>query len=177
MPFIVRLADENDSKLLADLGSISFSEAFGQYNSEEDLKNYLAESFNEEKIKAELSDKNFTYIIAYDENQQAVGYSKLNWKEIPKELAGSKAVQLQRIYVRQKVKGKKVGALMMEKCIELVKKKNVNCIWLGVWQENKEAIDFYKKWEFEIFGYKQFKIGNKTDDDFMMKKNLSANTN
>lgn len=173
MSVTIKIADANDSKLLAKLGAVCFSEAFAQYNSEEDLKNYLAEAFSEEMINADLQDKHFTYIIAFDEKHQAVGYSKLNWKETPNELAELKVVQLERIYVRQKVKGKKVGALMMEKCIELAKKKNINSIWLGVWQENIEAINFYKKWGFEIFGYKQFKIGNKVDDDFMMKKNLT----
>lgn len=174
MSVVLRLADLNDAKLLSELGIISFTEAFGKDNSEEDIKIYFLEAFDEDKIKNELRDKEVTYIIALGENNEAVGYAKLNRNEHPGELNGIASVQLQRIYVRQKVKGQKIGALLMRKCIDIAKKDNRNVLWLTVWQENKEAINFYYKWGFEICGYKQFKIGNKIDDDFMMKKELSV---
>lgn len=171
MPLILTFAGLNDYKLLSDLGATCFSEAFAQYNDPEDLKKYLAKAFDAEKIKTELQDKELTYLLAYDE-QEAIGYAKLNRKEIPDELKGFDTIQLERIYVRQKVKGKKVGASLMQKCIEIAKGENKKIIWLGVWQENKIAIDFYNKWGFGIFGVKKFIIGDKVDDDYMMKKKL-----
>jgi diamine N-acetyltransferase len=175
MSFILRIAHANDSKLLSELGKTCFCEAFGKDNAEDDLKNYLEESFKEEEIKAELQNKDITYLIAVDENNEAVGYAKLNRDEKPEELNGIPSIQLQRIYVRQKVKGKKAGALMMQKCMEIAKKENRKFLWLTVWEENKEAIEFYYKWGFEICGHRYFKIGKKIDDDYMMKKELSAN--
>ena len=73
-----------------------------------------------------------------------------------------------------KIKGKKLGALMMEKCIEIAKTENLKFLWLTVWEENKTAVDFYFKWGFEICGHRYFKIGKKIDDDYMMKKDVSA---
>ena len=174
MPFILRFADINDSLLLSELGKICFSEAFGNDNPEDDLKMYLEKSFKEEEIKSELQNNNIIYLIACYENGEAVGYSKLNSEENPPELKHNRSIQLQRIYVRQKTKGKKLGALMMEKCIAIAENENYKFIWLTVWEENKHAIDFYFKWGFEICGHRYFKIGNKIDDDFMMKKTLSV---
>ena len=68
--FILRIADTKDTKLLSELGKICFLEAFGKDNSEEDLKNYLEESFKEEEIKSELENKNISYLIAVDENNE-----------------------------------------------------------------------------------------------------------
>ncbi|HKR06534.1 MAG TPA: GNAT family N-acetyltransferase [Bacteroidia bacterium] len=173
MSFILRIAGIKDSKLLSELGKICFSEAFGRNNSADDLKNYLAESFKEDEIKSELENKNITYLIAVDENNESVGYAKLNREEKPEELNNALSIQLQRIYVRQKIKGKKIGALMMQKCMDIAKNENRKFIWLTVWEENKSAIDFYFKWGFEICGHRYFRIGKKIDDDFMMKKELS----
>jgi len=172
--FHLRIADVNDSKLLSELGKICFSEAFGKDNSEDDLKDYLENSFKEEDIKSELQNKEITFLIGMDENNEAIGYAKLNREEKPKELNGIVSVQLQRIYVRQRVKRKKLGSLMMEKCIEIAKNENCKFLWLTVWEENKTAIDFYFKWGFEICGHRYFKIGKKIDDDYMMKKELSS---
>ncbi|MEO5570740.1 MAG: GNAT family N-acetyltransferase [Bacteroidia bacterium] len=174
MPFILRVADANDSQLLSELGKICFVEAFGRDNTEDDLKNYLEESFKEEEIKGELQNNEITYLILIDENNEPAGYAKLNREEQPSELNGLPSIQLQRIYVRQKVKGKKLGKLMMERCLEIAKTENRKLLWLTVWEENKDAIDFYYKWGFEICGHRYFKIGKKLDDDYMMKKELSS---
>lgn|SRR6185436_14085131 len=173
MSFSLRIAEIKDSKLLSELGKTCFMEAFGKDNSEDDLKSYLEESFNEEEIKSELQDPGINYIIAMDENKEAVGYAKLNRDEKPDELNGAPSVQLQRIYVRQKIKGKKIGAMMMQKCLDIAINENRKFLWLTVWEENKSAIDFYYKWGFEICGHRYFKIGKKIDDDYMMKKELS----
>lgn len=172
MTVSIKFADVNDAKLLSELGKVCFSEAFGKDNSEEDLKNYLEESFKEEEIKSELHHKEITYLIVFDETNEAIGYAKLNREENPEELNGITSIQLQRIYVRQKMKGKKAGALMLQKCMEIAKNENRKFIWLTVWEENKEAIEFYYKWGFEICGHRYFKIGKKIDDDYMMKKEL-----
>jgi ribosomal protein S18 acetylase RimI-like enzyme len=174
MGFILRIADENDSKLLSELGKICFSEAFGKDNSEDDLKDYLENSFKEEDIKSELQNKDITFLIAVDESNEAVGYAKLNRAENPEELDNNSSLQLQRIYVRGKIKRKKLGSLMMEKSIEIAKKENCQFLWLTVWEENKAAIDFYYNWGFEICGHRYFKIGKKIDDDYMMKKDVLA---
>lgn len=170
MPVQLRIGVADDAKLLAQLGAVCFSEAFARHNDPEDFKNYLAEAFDEEKIKQELLDSELTFIIAFDESNEPAGYAKLNRKETPKELNKQEAIQLQRIYVRQQIKGKKVGALLMQKCIDILLAEKRKVLWLGVWQENYDAIAFYKKWGFEIFGVKQFIIGNKVDDDYVMKK-------
>ena len=175
MSFILRIADDNDSKLLSELGKICFIEAFGKDNTEDDLKNYLDESFKEEEIKSELQNPDITYLIAIDENKEPVGYAKLNREEKPEELNGIPSIQLQRIYVRQNTKGKKIGALMMQKCMDIAKNENRKFIWLTVWEENKSAIDFYFKWGFEICGHRYFRIGKKIDDDYMMKKEVLLN--
>ncbi len=48
----------------------------------------------------------------------------------------------------------------------------VNYVWLGVWEENKRAIQFYAKNGFVEFDKHIFVLGNDAQTDIMMKKQL-----
>ena len=60
----------------------------------------------------------------------------------------------------------------MQKCIEIAKSGNREIVWLGVWEKNKRAIEFYKKWGFEKFADHDFILGNDVQKDWLMKKTL-----
>ena len=69
--------------------------------------------------------------------------------------------------------GKKVGQFLYDKAIELAKEKNVDYVWLGVWEKNQRAIRFYEKNGFVIFDKHIFKLGNDAQTDILMKLTLS----
>jgi len=59
---------------------------------------------------------------------------------------------------------------MMRKCIDIALEKNYHTIWLGVWEHNQRAIDFYKRWGFKKFDEHDFILGNDVQKDWLMKK-------
>ena len=97
---------------------------------------------------------------------------KLNFGDSQTELKDNKALEIERIYVSKEFHGKSVGQLLYDKAIEVAKQKNVNYVWLGVWEENPRAISFYKKNGFVEFDKHIFKLGNDEQIDIMMKLNL-----
>jgi len=42
-------------------------------------------------------------------------------------------------------------------------------VWLGVWEENQRAINFYKRNGFKEFGKHSFIVGDDEQTDLMMK--------
>lgn len=44
--------------------------------------------------------------------------------------------------------------------------------WLGVWEGNVKAQGFYRKYGFEKFSEHSFKVGDKVDTDWLMRKAL-----
>ena len=63
------------------------------------------------------------------------------------EFNASNSLEIERIYVLNAYQGKKVGQLLIDKAEELAQRKQVDFIWLGVWEKNEHAIRFYqKKW-------------------------------
>lgn len=82
-------------------------------------------------------------------------------------------MEIERIYVLQKYQGKKIGQILYEKAIQIAHDKQVKYVWLGVWEQNLRAINFYKKNDFIEFDKHIFKLGNDAQTDIMMKKNIT----
>ena len=67
----------------------------------------------------------------------------------------------------------KVGQILFEKAVKVANERKANYVWLGVWEENKRAINFYEKNGFVVFGKHDFKLGDDVQTDLMMKLNLN----
>lgn len=161
----------NDIDQLQKIGRQTFSETFSGDNSEEDMKKYLDENFSVEKLTDELNNKNSEFYFAKLENT-VIGYLKLNFGESQTELKDNKALEIERIYVPKEFHGQSVGQILYEKAIQVAKQKDVDYVWLGVWEENLRALSFYKKNGFTEFDKHIFKLGNDEQTDIMMKLQL-----
>jgi ribosomal protein S18 acetylase RimI-like enzyme len=167
----IRPAGINDSEIIADVGSRSFQDAFGENNSPADMQKYLLEKFSIENIKKEISDVNAKFFIAYY-NEIPAGYLKMVKSDVPAEIKEKNPVELQRIYVLKEYYDKKIGKELMHICTRYAIENNFDSVWLGVWQHNNKAVEFYKRWGFEIIGTRNFKLGNDIKEDYLMVKVL-----
>lgn len=157
---------------LQKIGRQTFYETFASGNTEENMIKYLDEDFSVSKLSAELNNENSEFYFA-NMGQKVIGYLKLNFGNSQTELKEDKAVEIERIYVLKEFHGKKVGQALFEKAMEIANLKNASYVWLGVWEENQRAIDFYKKNGFVEFDKHIFKLGNDEQTDIMMKRTLS----
>jgi ribosomal protein S18 acetylase RimI-like enzyme len=161
----------NDIQLLQKISRQTFSETFSSGNTEENMKKYLEEGFSAEKVTAELEDPGSQFYFATLHNN-VIGYLKLNFGQSQTELKDNNAIEIERIYVLKDFQGKKVGQLLYEKAIGIAKQENAEYVWLGVWEENVKAINFYKKNGFVEFDKHIFKLGDDEQTDIMMKLEL-----
>ncbi|WP_313375137.1 GNAT family N-acetyltransferase [Chishuiella sp.] len=159
----------NDINKLQHIERLTFSETFSTDNNEEDMNKYLETSFSTEKIKIELQDNNSIFYFAMY-NEEPIGYLKLNWGKSQTEIKTENSLEIERIYILKEFHGKKIGQLLFEKALEIAQIKNVNYIWLGVWEYNTKAIHFYEKNGFVAFDKHVFKLGNDLQTDIMMKR-------
>ncbi|HRE51302.1 MAG TPA: GNAT family N-acetyltransferase [Flavitalea sp.] len=65
--------------------------------------------------------------------------------------------------------GKNIGQLLYKKALQIAREKKADYIWLGVWEQNQRAINFYTKNGFVPFGTHVFKPGDAEQTDIMMK--------
>lgn len=162
----------SDIDQLQKIGRQTFYETFASGNTEENMNKYLDEGFSFTKLTTELSDNNAEFYFATLDNN-VIGYLKINFGQSQTELKDNKAVEIERIYVLKEYHGKNVGQLLYDKAIKIARQKNADYVWLGVWEENPRAINFYKKNGFEEFDKHIFKLGNDEQTDIMMKLKLN----
>jgi ribosomal protein S18 acetylase RimI-like enzyme len=161
----------NNIEQLQKIGRQTFSETFSASNTEENMKKYLEEGFSLGKLTADLNNKNVEFYFA-SHNNDVIGYLKLNFGQSQTELKDDKALEIERIYVLREFHGKNVGQLLYDKAIQVAIQSNTDYVWLGVWEENSRAINFYKKNGFIEFDKHIFKLGNDEQTDIMMKLQL-----
>ncbi|WKK77123.1 GNAT family N-acetyltransferase [Marivirga salinae] len=160
---------------IADLQKISkktFFETYAAGNTEEDMLQYLDVEFATEKLKVELNNKNSKFYFAILMGE-IIGYIKINLGESQTESMAGKSLEIQRIYVLKEFQGQKIGKALYQKAAETAKQNELDYLWLGVWEENPKAIQFYEKIGFEAFDKHVFQLGSDAQTDIMMKLQLN----
>ena len=173
MDLNIKIQQINNSHIAAlqQIGRQTFSETFAESNSAENIAKYIEEAYSYKKLSAELNNPNsFFYFAILDE--KVIGYLKINMGGSQTELKDNDAFEIERIYVLKDFHGKKVGQLLFDKAIAIAKAQQVAYVWLGVWEENKRAIEFYSKNGFIKFDQHVFVLGDEAQTDIMMKLKL-----
>lgn len=167
----IRKINIDDLEALRNLSIKTFKETFEEVNTEEDMQKYLLENLSIEKLNSELENPNSEFYFA-ENNDEILGYLKLNFKDAQTEKLEENHFEIERIYVLKAFLGQKIGQILFDKAIEIGREKNLEYVWLGVWEENHRAIRFYGKNGFEIFGKHDFVLGKDVQTDLLMKLKL-----
>ena len=152
---------------LEEIGRLTFTETFAAENREENMRAYL-EGFSTDKLRSQLTNKNSEFYFAVIDGK-IMGYLKINFGQAQTEIKDDNSLEIERIYVLKEFHGKKVGQELYKKAIEIAKRRDLDYVWLGVWEKNPRAIRFYEKNGFREFDRHIFKLGNDPQTDIMMK--------
>jgi ribosomal protein S18 acetylase RimI-like enzyme len=169
--FSIKECSLEDIKKIKYVGEKTFHETFSNENVDEDMEKYLKENFSYGQIESELKNSSSRFYIV-ENSDKVLAYMKLNFDKAQTETGHDNTLEIQRIYVLQEYKSKHIGKMLMEKAIEIAEKRNLNYIWLGVWEHNINAIKFYEKQGFEKFDTHIFKLGEDEQTDNLMKLTL-----
>lgn len=161
-------ADEIESLQL--ISRRTFYETFWMSNSHQDMIDYLENSLSLEALSRELENPNSEFYFLFLDAESATdfepaAYLKLNFLN----------VELERIYVLSKFQCKGIGRYLLDFSIQLALSRRAPILWLGVWERNYNAIDFYKQNNFQEFGKHTFRLGQDLQTDILMQKILLPN--
>lgn len=170
MEIIIRKAELNDAKALAELGAKTFYDTYHKYNTPEDMHNYITKSFTINILQFELQDKNTLFFVA-ETNQELIGYIKL-YLTGNSYIPNIKAMEVSRFYVDKQFQGNKVGAKLMAEGEKYAIACDCKAMWLSVWQKNPTSINIYEKLGYNKIGTTTFQLGNDIQDDFIMVKHF-----
>jgi diamine N-acetyltransferase len=171
MNFIYRTPSLNDTDAICILSEKTFRDTYSEFNTPENMEEHVARNFSRHQIEKELQDAGCQYFII-ESDAEIVAFAKLQ-KDHPTEgLEEKKVVEIERFYVDKSLQGQQLGRKLMQYCIDWAIENNFETIWLGVWENNPNAIKFYQKMGFEFLGKHTFVLGTEVQTDFTMKKEL-----
>jgi diamine N-acetyltransferase len=163
-----------DLDQLTAMARQTFYDTFAGTCTEKDMQDFLDTHYTASRLGAELAIPGNHYYFAEVAGVPA-GY--LQFRE---DYAGFpfmqqwKALELKRIYVSKEFHGKGIAQKLMECVLEHAHKNNYEVVWLGVWEHNKRAQQFYYKYGFKDSGHTHdFPIGSTPQTDIWMWKFLS----
>jgi GNAT superfamily N-acetyltransferase len=168
----IRYGTTGDAKMLSEFGARTFYDTFAKDNTPENIDAYLKRSFSPEIQFNELSQPDVVFLIAEMEGNPT-GYAQLILNSKDEAIKRIKPLEIRRIYASQEYLGKGVGKELMQATIKEARQRGCDCVWLGVWEKNQRAIDFYKKWGFREVGTHIFSVGDDPQNDFVMELELT----
>ena len=135
------------------------------------MEAFLKEAYSLENLQIELTEFGSVNYLAVDENILA-GFLRLRLSKEAEHLLGSNTLELQRLYVLNKYHGLKVGATLMEFALRYAAEQKFEWMWLGVWERNFNAQEFYRRWGFERFSEHIFQMGSDAQTDWLLRRRV-----
>lgn len=172
-PISIRKASPSDASLLARVAWQAFDEAFSDHpaNHPDDMKAYMEEAFAEATIRLEIEDAANTYFVA-ELSGQIVGYAKVTDGATEDCVVAQRPIELCRLYCLEEFIGKKIGKTLMETCLEFAQSNANDVMWLGVWEFNYRAREFYAKFGFEKCGEHIFQLASDAQTDWVLSRKI-----
>jgi ribosomal protein S18 acetylase RimI-like enzyme len=164
----IKIATIKDAQIISTISKQTFYEAFHLQNTKADMDLFLASHFNVLDTVEELQNINNVFYLVYNK-KQLCAYAKVVDIDNPKEIPNSSTLRISRIYVLNKFIGKGIGKLLMETCIDKATSLKKDVVWLGVWEQNTNAINFYKHYGFQQFATEIFMLGTDPQTDLLMQ--------
>ncbi len=146
-------------------------DTFAADNDPKHMEAYLQDAYEPVKFEREFYEPGSIYCIAW-EGKEPAGFLRLRVTNEAEEFLGKSAIELQRLYVTRNFQGKKIGFMLMQYAINYSREKKFEWLWLGVWERNIKAQEFYKKIGFEHFSNHTFWMGTDPQNDWLMKFRL-----
>lgn len=162
---------EQDLPVLIAISRETFADTFGKDNSPEDMAKFLDESYNEEKLGAEMANPGSSFYFLKVDGEVA-GYLKLDVDDAQSEEVDPNGLEIERIYLRKSFQHRGLGKQLFEFAEEKGQEWGKSVLWLGVWEHNENAKNFYASRGLTRFSEHVFVLGDDRQTDFLLKKAL-----
>lgn len=161
----------DELSVLAQIGEKTFRQTFASSNEPKNFEAYLDKAFSQKQLLLEIENPEASFTFAKVDGK-VVGYLKTNRARAQSDKVEGKTLEIERIYVDADAQGLGLGKALFEHALEEAKAIGADAVWLGVWEDNPNAIEFYARQGFREFGEHEFRIGKEVQRDIMMRLEL-----
>ncbi|HEY8616912.1 GNAT family N-acetyltransferase [Phenylobacterium sp.] len=165
----IRRAGPQDAEVLAEIGARTFSDTFAHLYPPEDLRTFLAEAYDLERTRANLTDPARAAWLVEAEGR-AVGYAEAGPCGLPHPEVTPACGELKRFYLVKEWQGGGLGGRLFAEVIGWLQAAGPRDVWIGVWSENFGAQRFYARHGFDKVGEYGFEVGQTVDREFILRR-------
>ncbi|HET9425386.1 MAG TPA: GNAT family N-acetyltransferase [Gemmatimonadaceae bacterium] len=170
-PAACRRASGRDAAALAEFAARTFTDTYAAFNSEEDMRAYLAGAYGVAQQSLELADPGMITVLA-ESAEGIVGFAQVRRSEAPPSVTHDRPVEIYRFYVDRSAHGTGVAPRLMNAALDAARDLGGSHAWLGVWERNARAIAFYAKSGFRDVGTQTFQLGADRQTDRVVVRAL-----
>jgi diamine N-acetyltransferase len=170
---ILRRLTLEDVPVLSIIAKKTFYDSFSGTCTPADMDDFLELYYNEKTLANQIEVEKIIYYFA-ELNSEPVAYISFA-KETPdfSETKGTKVIELKRLYVLGEYHAKGTAQQLMNLFLDYAATENFDIAFLGVWEYNYKAQNFYAKYGFGHTKYRHpFPIGNTPQTDIYLMKDL-----
>ncbi len=165
----IRPAEGRDALALSILGTETFTQAYREAISFDDLKTYTKQAFDPDLIQQEIETGQAYYAVA-DIKGILCGYAQVKSTPAPSEITAAPSIELRRLYVASGWMGQSMGTALLNHMLVWVQTHNYASLWLRVWEKNPRTIALYERSDFEITGSEPYHVGTMSETVLIMTK-------
>lgn len=166
----LRRAGVDDAPALALIGAATFLESFAGVLAADAIIGHCARHHQAEAYAALLENGALAWLVESSDGGAPLGYALMDTPDLAQAQEGD--VELKRIYSLSRYHGLGLGAALMGAVVEAA--AGQKRLLLGVYQGNERALKFYQKQGFTQIGTRQFQVGPRLYDDYILARPLAA---
>ncbi|PTT75894.1 GNAT family N-acetyltransferase [Pelomonas sp. HMWF004] len=152
---LIRHATAEDAAPLAAFAAQAFTDTYRDLDDAQEIADYVAEHFQPGVVAGVIQDAACTTMLMTLGDQLA-GYAILRDAPPPSCVTGPGPLQLWRLYL-----GQGLGARLMAEVNAEARQRGARTLWLGVYDRNQRAVEFYGRCGFVQVGNKEFLFGGR----------------
>lgn len=174
----IRALDVADSAELVAISRATFFDTFEPASGAENVNCYMDQAYAPSTLAKELADQDSLFFFAYDVSPQTdrltepIAYLKLAVGASQSEHLLTNAGEVMRIYVLPHGKRRGVGSALLAYAEDIFCALGKSQVWLGVWEHNYAAQEFYKRHGYRRFSEHSFPVGDDPQIDWLLSKKL-----
>lgn len=167
-----REAGLEDAPALAIIGAATFLESFAGVIAGEAIIGHIARHHQADAYAALLQGGARAWLVEAADGGAPLGYALLGQPDLAQAQEGD--AELKRIYSLSRFHGQGIGDALMAAALDAAKAAGQKRLLLGVYQGNMRALRFYEKQGFTEVGTRQFQVGPRLYDDYILARLLAA---
>ncbi len=151
----IRYGTPADAQRLARFAAQTFTATYRDLDNAKDIADHVEEHFSVAAATDVLCDPACTTLLAED-GATLAGYAVVRHKEPPGCVVGPLPINLWRLYLDEAFIGKGLGARLMAEVHAEAVRQGAATLWLGVYDRNVRAVQFYERFGFRKVGNHEF---------------------